>query len=141
MIVYVQSFLNSATRIPVDVTTSTTVNELKTLVYNAEGVTTTVMAFHFNNVELLSTATMSSINATTGTFIGSSNTISSLSTKEQRQLAKLELAQLRRRAAGDTSATYYRSYNTYDVNLLADKYVGNTPVNVENTLTEHRPWI
>lgn len=141
MIIYVQSFLNSATRIPVDVTTSTTVNELKTLVYNAEGVTTTVMAFHFNNVELLSTATMSSINATTGTFIGSSNTISSLSTKEQKQVAKLEIAQLRRKAAGDTSATYYRSFNTYDIDLLADKYVGNDPVNVANTLTVHRPWI
>lgn len=141
MIIYVQSFLNSATRLPIDVSTTTTVDQLKTLVYNAEGVTTTIMSFYFNSVELASTATMAVIGVTTGTYIGSSNTVSALPTKEQRQLAKLELAQLRRRAAGDTTASYYRVYNTYDVNLLADRYVGNDPINVANTLTEHRPWI
>ena len=99
------------------------------------------MTFYFNSIELATTATMGSINATTGTFIGSSNTIALLPTKEQRQIAKLELAQLRRQAGGVTSSTYYRVYNTYDVDLLADKYVGNDTVNVTNTLTDHRPWI
>lgn len=141
MDIQVQSFLNSATKLAVSVTSATTINQLKTLVYGIEGVTTTIMSFYFDNVELSSTATMATIAATTGTYIGSSNTISLLPTKEQRQVAKLELAQLRRQAAGDTSATYYRSYNTYDVDLLADKYVGNDPVNVANTLTVHRPWI
>ena len=141
MDIQVQSFLNSATKLTVSVTTSTTINQLKTLVYGIEGVTTTIMAFHFNGVELASTATIGVIGVTTGTYIGSSNTIASLPTKENRQVAKLELAQLRRRADGNTTATYYRSYNTYDVDLLSDKYVGNNTVNVANTLTEHRPWI
>lgn len=141
MDIQVQSFLNSATKLTVSVTSSTTVNQLKTLVNNIEGVTTTIMSFYFNNVELASTATLGSIGVTTETYIGSSNTIALLSTKEERQVAKLNLAQLRRQASGDTSATFYRSYNTYNIDLLADKYVGNDPVNVSNTLTEHRPWI
>lgn len=141
MDIQVQSFLNSATKLTVSVTTTTTINQLKTLVYDLEGVTTTIMSFYFNNVELNSTATMATIAATTGTYIGSSNTISLLPTKEDRQVAKLNLAQLRRQASGDTSATFYRSYNTYNIDLLADKYVGNDTVNVSNTLTEHRPWV
>lgn len=141
MDIQVQSFLNSATKLTVEVTTSTTVGQLKTLVNGIEGVTTTIMSFYFDNIELLDTAALNSINVTTGTYIGSSNTIASLPTKEARQLAKLELAQLRRRAAGDTSSTFYRVYNIYNVDLLADKYVGNNPINVSNTLTEHRPWV
>lgn len=141
MDIQVQSFLNSATKLIVSVTTTTTIDQLKTLVYDLEGVTTTIMSFYFNNVELNSTATMTTIAATTGTYIGSSNTISLLPTKEDRQVAKLNLAQLRRQASGDTSSTFYRVYNTYDIDLLADKYVGNDTVNVTNTLTDHRPWI
>lgn len=140
MDIQVQSFLNSATKLTVSVTTTTTVDQLKTLVNVLEGVTTTIMSFYFNSVELANTATISSVGGT-GTYIGSSNTIALLPTKEDRQLAKLELAQLRRKASGDTSATFYRVYNTYDVDLLSDKYVGNDPVNTVNTLTEHRPWI
>lgn len=140
MDIQVQSFLNSATKLTVNVTTSTTVEQLKTIVNGLEGVTTTIMSFYFNSVELANTATISSVGST-GTYIGSSNTIALLPTKEDRQLAKLELAQLRRQAGGDTSSTYYRLYNTYDVDLLADKYIGNNTVNVTNTLTVHRPWI
>jgi hypothetical protein len=141
MDIQVQSFLNSATKLTVSVSSSTTVNDLKSLVYAAEGVTTTIMSFYFNSVELASTATMATIGATTGTYIGSSNTIAALPTKEARQIAKLDLAQLRRRAGGNTGTNYYRVYNTYDRDLLADKYVGDDPVNVANTLTVHRPWI
>lgn len=141
MDIFVQSFLNSATRLPISVSSSTTVTQLKGLVYAAEGVTTTVMSFYFNGVELASTATIQSLGIIAGDVVGSSNTISALPTKEARQIAKLELAQLRRQAGGNTGTNYYRVYNTYDRDLLADKYVGNDPVNVVNTLTEHRPWI
>lgn len=139
--IQVQSFLNSATKLTISVTSSTTVNQLKTLVYNAEGVTTTIMAFYYNSVELASTSTLGSINVSTSTYIGSSNTIALLSTKEAKQIAKLNLAQLRRQSAGNTATNYYRVYNVYNRDLLADKYVGNTATNVANTLTEHRPWI
>lgn len=128
MDIQVQSFLNSATKLTLSVTSSTTVNQLKTLVYNTEGVTTTIMAFYFNNTELANTATLASINVTTGTFIGSSNNISSTSTwtKQQRQLLKLDLAQLRRKAAGITTATFYRYRNTYDITELPTTFIDNT---------------
>jgi len=42
--------------------------------------------------------------------------------KAARQLAKLELAQLRRQADGDTSATFYRAHNTYDITQLPTTY-------------------
>ena len=141
MDIQVQSFLNSATKLTISVTSATTVNQLKTLVYNAEGVTTTIMAFYYNNVELASTATLGSINVSTSTYIGSSNTIATLATKEAKQIAKLDLAQLRRQSSGTTTTNYYRVYNVYDRDLLSDKYIGNTATNLANTLTEHRPWI
>ena len=141
MDIYVQSFLNSASTLTISVSTATTVNQLKSLVYTAEGVTTTIMAFYFNNSILANTGTIGLYGITTGTLVGSSNTIATLPTKEERQLAKLELAQLRRQAGGNTTTNYYRVFNVYDIDLLADKYVGNTATNVSNTLTEHRPWI
>lgn len=141
MDIQVQSFLNSATKLTISVTSATTVEQLKTLVYNAEGVTTTIMAFYFDNVELGSSSTLGSINVSTSTYIGSSNTISLLPTKEEKQIAKLNLAQLRRQAGGNTTTDYYRVFNVYDRDLLADKYVGNSTTNFNNTLTIHRPWI
>lgn len=141
MDIQVQSFLNSATKLTVSVTSATTVEQLKSLVYAAEGVTTTIMAFYYNDIELASTATLATINVSTATYIGSSNTIATLPTKEDKQIAKLNLAQLRRQAAGNTTTNYYRVYNVYDRDLLADKYIGNTTTNVANTLTIHRPWL
>lgn len=140
MDIYVQSFLNSASTLTVSVTTSTTISQLKTLVSTAEGVTTTVMAFYFNNDLLANTGTIGLYGITAGSRVGSSNTIASLPTKEQRQIAKLELAQLRRQAGGNTSTNYYREFNIYNRDLLAAKYVGNTATNISNTLTNHRPW-
>jgi hypothetical protein len=61
--------------------------------------------------------------------------------KATRQTAKLDLAQLRRKAGGSTSTNYYRKFNTYNVNLLADKYVSSTAtVRTTSTLVAHRPW-
>lgn len=140
MDIYVQSFLNSATKLTISVTSSTTISQLKTLVNAAEGVTSTIMTFYYNNVELVNTATIGSINGTTGTYIRSSNNIAALATKEERQIEKLNLAQLRRQAGGNTTTNYYRQFNIYDRNLLADKYIGNSTTNVANTLTIHRPW-
>lgn len=141
MDIQVQSFLNSATKLTVSVTTATTVAQLKTLVNAIEGVDTSIMEFYIGTATLSTSTTLGVYGITSATIIGSSNLISTLPTKEAKQLAKLELAQLRRQAGGNTTTNYYRIYNVYDVDLLADKYVGNTATNVSNTLTEHRPWI
>jgi len=73
----------------------------------------------------------------------SANGISTLATKQARQLAKLNLAQTRRQAGGDTTANYYRENNTYDIDALPTKYSNNSIVNNPNTggLVQGRPWI
>jgi len=146
MAILVQSFLNSATRLSTTATTATTVAQLKTLVNAIEGVSTSIMEFYIVNPSTTSTAlvsgTLGSYGITTATTIYSSNTISTATSKVDRQLAKLELAQLRRQAGGDTSATFYRSRNIYDVDLLADKYTSNTStVGTTSTLVIGRPWV
>ena len=84
----------------------------------------------------------------------SKNGIAWLPTKEARQKAKLDLAQLKRRgntladdgsviSGPDTSKIFYRDRNEYDINLLPTQYVDN--VAVKNTtplpLQTGRPWI
>jgi len=61
------------------------------------------------------------------------NGISTLSTKEARQIAKLELAASKRAADGNPRATY-------DVTLLPTRYEGNDVVDNLVDLVEGRPW-
>jgi hypothetical protein len=146
MAILVQSFLNSATKLSIAATTATTVAQLKTLVNTAEGVSTAVMQFYIINpvtttATVLVSGSLGSYGITTATTIYSSNTISTSTNKVDRQLAKLELAQLRRQAGGNTTTNYYRLYNVYDEDLLADKYTSNTgTVGTTSTLVIHRPW-
>ena len=144
MDIYVQSFLNSATKLTLAVNTTTTFNQIKELVYAAEGTTATIQEFYYNNALVDSSSTVGLYGLTTGSYVMSSNNISdsTLWTKPQRQQLKLDLAELRRQAGGDTSATFYRLYNVYDIDLLADKYISNTAtVGTTSTLAIHRPWI
>jgi hypothetical protein len=61
--------------------------------------------------------------------------------KATRQLAKLELAQLRRQAGRITTATFYRIRNVYNIDLLADKYTSPTStIGTTSTLSIGRPW-
>ena len=146
MAILVQSFLNSGTKLSTAATTSTTVAQLKTLVNGVEGVSTSVMQFYIidpltNTSTALVSGTLGSYGITTATYIRSSNTISTSTSKVTRQTSKLDLAQLRRKSGGTTTTNYYRVYNTYDVNLLADKYTSNTTtVHTTSTLVAHRPW-
>jgi len=82
------------------------------------------------------------------------NGISTLATKELRQKAKLDIAELKRKgytlnddgsiASGpDTSAVFYRVNNTYDLNLLPTQYSGDAVVDNANTdgILDGRPWV
>ena len=92
------------------------------------------------------------------------NGISTLSTKEARQLAKLEYAQAKRKGRvitdggplgaygtwsdngiDDDTANYYRSNNSYDATALPDTYNGNIPGADDNPnadgLLPKRPWV
>ena len=67
------------------------------------------------------------------------NGISTLSTKELRQVAKLELAQTKRQLTGTQG---YRENRYYDLDLLPTKYSGDGIVNNPNLggLQPGRPW-
>lgn len=65
-------------------------------------------------------------------------------TKEDRQVQKLEIAQNKRQAGGDTSKSYYRINNVYNVLALSQAYEGNGLINdalTINPLADHRPWV
>lgn len=61
------------------------------------------------------------------------NGISTLPTKEAKQIAKLDLASTDRAAAGKSTTTYNRD-------LLPAKYVGDTAVPNGTPLQPGRPW-
>ena len=65
------------------------------------------------------------------------NGISTLPTKEARQIAKLELAQTKRQQAGTPG---YRVLNNYNTELLPAVYDGNTVVPQYPELVPGRPW-
>lgn len=67
------------------------------------------------------------------------NGISTLSTKEDRQIAKLTLAQTKRQLAGTAG---YRALRYLDITELPTVYSGNTVVNNPNVggLKQGRPW-
>ena len=130
MVILVQSFLNSATKLSTTATTATTVAQLKTLVNAAEGVSTSIMEFYIVNLSTTSTVlvsgTLGSYGITTATTIYSSNIISTLelggggADKETRQKAKLDLAAAKRAVDGNLRATYDitqlpTQYNGYDI--------------------------
>ena len=70
------------------------------------------------------------------------NGISTLASKQARQVAKLGAAQTKRQAGGVTTAPAYRSLNTYDITMLPTQFSGNTVVDNPNAggLVQGRPW-
>lgn len=63
------------------------------------------------------------------------NGISTLPTKEARQIAKLDLAKAKKIAQGEAGADY-------DRDLLPAKYVGDVATDTPNApLQQGRPWI
>jgi hypothetical protein len=150
MQIFVQSLLNSATQLPITITTTTTVAELKQLVWQTEGTTSTIQQLYFMDQELENTATVIAYSVVAGSVIGSSNNIAdgTLWTKSQRQQLKLDLAQLRRQAGGNSNADFYRERNSYDISQLPTVYsaVTNDTASVidnpnQGGLIIGRPWV
>jgi hypothetical protein len=85
------------------------------------------------------------------------NGISTLANKQLRQVAKLDLAQAKRKGQGitegggtwstdgvdDDTANYYRSNNTYDLTALPTNYATNAVNDIANPdgLLPKRPWV
>ena len=60
--------------------------------------------------------------------------------KQVQQEMTLKIAQLKKKAGGDTTKPYYRALNTYNINKLPTKYSTNTVVDNADALIAGRPW-
>lgn len=132
----VQSLLNAAQYDTYTVSDAITVASLKGDIQTSTGVDQDWFDLVFDDVVLNDGSTLSSYGIINGSVLRSGNVIDSLPTLQDRQVAKLDLAELKRIEEGSI-------YSNYDINLLPSKYVGNvsTP-NVHPTgLVEGRPWI
>tara|TARA_R110000868_G_scaffold231289_1_gene484651 strand:- start:16 stop:456 length:441 start_codon:yes stop_codon:yes gene_type:complete len=137
----VQSLLNSSSYDLQIVDTVGTIGDLKTAMETNFSYSAAWFELVFNDEVLDTAQTIGSYGIVDGSVLRIQNNVANLATKQARQVAKLELAQLRRQAGGVTSSTFYRLYNVYDVDLLADKYTSNTTtVGTTSTLAIHRPW-
>ena len=144
----IQSLLNSTVYDLQTVDTAGTVGDLKTAMETNFSYSLTWFDLVFNGVVLNPSLTIGSYGIVEGSVLKIKNKIANLETKQARQVAKLELAQLRRQAGGVTTATYYRSRHTYDITQLPTTYkVGDNDTNdvVDNPnvggLVYGRPWI
>lgn len=131
----VQSFLNAADTISINIADSSTIAQLKTAINSQEAVPTAQMKLFFNNSLLSNASTLLSLGITNGSYIKTATTIARLATRELRQRAKLDLAALDRAASGNPRSTY-------DINELPNPYNGNSvdPDDGASTLTTGRPW-
>jgi len=131
----VQSLLNSAEYDSYTIDDGQTVNQLKTAIQTATNVNPAWYNVVFNDQVLSDTATLAASNVVNGSVLRVANIIGRLSTLQDRQEAKLNLAALDRAAAGN-------SRDTYDITELPTKYVGNTVVDNPHPtgLIEGRPW-
>ena len=135
-LIYVQSFLNSATTLDIIIPLSLTVADLKTTVNLTEGTPVDIMTFYFRGQLLADATVLSAAGIVEESYISSSNNLTEtgLWTKEERQDFKLELASLRRAETGRAS--------TYDKNKLPNPYNGNlsAPDDGATALVQGRPW-
>ncbi len=126
---------------------ASTIDELITAIASAEGLS---MQYYYISLERDhtvndvaygdSSTTLADLNIVDGDYILC--TTKQVGSKQERQIQKLDIAQAKRQAGGDTTKNYYRTLNTYNVNELPNPYNSNSadPDNGASTLTVGRPW-
>jgi len=91
-----------------------------------------------------SSTTLASKGIVTGDVFVTKSRVSEVAAfnKGEAQRMKLEIAQAKRQADGDTTAPYYRENNYYDIALLPTQYSGSNIVDNVNAggLVDGRPW-
>jgi hypothetical protein len=139
----VQSLLNTAVYDSYTIDNGQTVNQLKTAINTARSFDSTWYDIVQNGSVVAGTTTLSALGITTGTVLRTHNKINDLSTRELRQKAKLDLAQLKRQAGGNITAIAYRENNVYDITELPTQYISDTSYNNPNPsgLLLGRPWV
>lgn len=130
----VQSLINTAVYNSYTIADTSTVNQLKTAIQTATSVDPAWFDVVLNESVLSGTSTLASLGIITGTVLRTHNKISRLTTREDRQKAKLDLAALDRAASSRPS--------TYDITELPTQYSGDTVVDNPNAggLVLGRPW-
>jgi hypothetical protein len=132
----VQSLLNTSQFNSYTVSDGITVDTLKTTINSNIGTDSSWYNVNFNQQVLDDSSTLASNGIVDGSVLGTGNVIAYLPTLEQRQISKLNLATLNRQQVGNP-------YDTYDIELLPSRYVGNvsTPNPHPNGLVLGRPWL
>lgn len=132
----VQSLLNAAQFDEYIIDDGDTVADLKAAIDLATGTDSSWYNVNFNEEVLEDANTLASYDIIDGSVLGTGNIISGLTTLQDRQLAKLNLATLDRTAAGNP-------YDVYDITELPSQYIGNvsTPNPHPDGLLEGRPWV
>ena len=131
----VQSLLNAAQFDTYTVSDGITVATLKNTINSATGTVSTWYNLNFNEQVLADGNTLASYSIINGSVLGSGNLIARLPTLQDRQLAKLDLAELDRTQEGNP-------WNVYDITELPSQYIGNvsTPNPHPSGLIQGRPW-
>lgn len=131
----VQSLLNAAQYDSYTIDNGQTINQLKTAIQAATEVDPSWYNIVFNNEVVSGTSTLSAAGIISGSSLRTANIISRLTTLQDRQVAKLQLAQLERLALSED-----RPY--YDISELPTYYDGNDIVDNANPdgLITGRPW-
>ena len=126
--VQVQSILNTALYDTYVTSDTVTVQTLKSYIFANTAVSAAWYELHYNGEVLANANTLASYSIG-NVQVKTANRISDLATREARQLAKLDLASLKR---GES----------YDITKLPTRYSGNTIVDNANAggLVSHRPW-
>jgi hypothetical protein len=135
---------NGLTTIELDVESSDTIIGVKAKIKDQVGIALIKQQLTFNGTVLDNNSTLSDYNIQKNAILVLTLVLVG---KRERQLAKLELAQTKRQAGGDTTKPYYRANNTYTVTQLPTQYQindDNTNNVVNNTneggLVRGRPW-
>ena len=120
--------------------------QLRTAIISDE----TLLAAYYGRVSITvngtffdSTDNASTTLATAGLVTGSIVTVATArpqANKQVQQEMTLKIAQLKKKAGGDTSKPYYRALNTYNIAKLPTKYSTNTVVDNADALIPGRPW-
>lgn len=120
--------------------------QLRTAIISDEGLTASyygLVSITKNGIFRDSTTDASVTLATRGIEAGDIFTVATArpqASKQVQQEMTLKIAQLKKKAGGDTNQPYYRALNTYNINKLPTKYSGNTVVDNADALIAGRPW-
>jgi len=125
-----------------------TMAQLRSAIISDEGLSSSYysrVSIHKNGLVKDSTDDSATTLASAGIVAGDIITVASERSQASRQLSQemqLDIAQLKRKAGGDTTKPYYRSLNDYDKTELPTQYEGDNLLDNPNSegLLLGRPW-